>query len=257
MKYLKSSWLIFLAVCGASFAQTEPIQIKTFANAGVIPVNCFLLYDAGTKDAALVDAGGSIEGLLAEMKKLDLNLKYIFVTHIHPDHVDGIPAIKAVYPGAKICFTKEEYDDRKQMARWREIFAPTIVEAWGKNHDLVKLMDYDYSRIAAPDIFLEDGQKLKVGSATVVVLKTPGHSRGSLTFSAGGALFPGDLILYHETGYMDYQLGSKEETVKSIRRLYGAFPDDTPLHSAHGKSSSIGFEKTGNKNVTADKVIWK
>ncbi len=257
MKFLKSSMLVMLVVCGAVYAQTEPIQIKAFTNAGVIPVNCYLLFDAASRDATLVDAGGSIDGLLAEMKKLDLNLKYIFVTHVHPDHVDGIPAIKASYPGVKICFSKEEYDDRKQMARWREIFAPSIIEAWGKNPDLVKLMDYDYSRIAAPDIFLEDGQKMKVGLATVAVLKTPGHSRGSLTFFAGGALFPGDLILYHETGYMDYQLGSKEETVKSIRRLYGSFPEETPLYSAHGKSSTIGFEKTGNKNVTADLVIWK
>jgi hydroxyacylglutathione hydrolase len=257
MKFLKSSMLMMLAVCGAVYAQTEPIQIKAFANAGVIPVNCYLLFDAASRDAALVDAGGSIEGLLAEMKKLNLNLKYIFITHVHPDHVDGIPAIRARHPEAKVCFAQEEYDDRERMARWREIFAPSVVEAWSKNPGLVKLMDYDYDQIGRPDIVLHDQQQLKVGGAKVTVLKTPGHTRGSATFSVDRALFPGDLILYHETGYMDCQLCSKDETVKSIRRLYGLFPDETVLYSGHGASSTIGFEKTGNKNVTADQVIWK
>ena len=85
---------------------------------------------------------------------------------------------------------------------------------------------------------------------------TPGHTRGSVTFAVGRHLFPGDLILHHETGYMNYPLASKEQIVASIRRLYATFPDATRFHSGHGEDSSIGAEKTQNRNVTATAVNW-
>ena len=107
-----------------------------------------------------------------------------------------------------------------------------------------------------PDLALADGQKLILGGLVLTVWKTPGHSQGSLTYSVGEAIFPGDLIVYHETGYLDYPLASREDLAASIRRLYAAFPDGTVIYPGHGERSTIGYEKIHNRNVTAAKVIW-
>lgn len=261
-----SIFLLLGWAAGAASAQTAalpsgpgrsaPYKIITSPEKSGIPLKRYLVFDLATKEAALFDAGGPMEALIAEIKGGGLDLKYIFITHCHPDHIDGLPALRKAFPSVKVCFTREEFDDREPMSRWREIFSPALVDAWSKNPDLVRLMDYDYTAVVPPDIFLEDGQSYKLGGLNIGVMKTPGHSRGSVTYAVGNALIPGDLILYHETGYMDYQLGSKEATAASIQRLYGSFPDETVILPGHGDPSTIGFEKTGNKNVRLDKVIW-
>jgi hydroxyacylglutathione hydrolase len=87
-------------------------------------------------------------------------------------------------------------------------------------------------------------------------MDTPGHSRGGVTYSIAHAVFPGDLILYHETGFLDYPLASKDAIVGSIRKLHAAFPDAFVLLSGHGEASTIGFEKKNNRNVTEREVKW-
>ncbi|MCH9299861.1 MULTISPECIES: MBL fold metallo-hydrolase [Pantoea] len=59
----------------------------------------------GEHDAILVDAQFTIANayrLVAELIELDRNLKFIFITHFHPDHYLGLEIIKHRYPEASI-----------------------------------------------------------------------------------------------------------------------------------------------------------
>jgi len=223
---------------------------------GSFNVNSYLIFDNYSKEAAVIDVGSNIDSLIYRMKTESLNLKYIFLTHAHQDHIVGLNALKKRYPKAKVCFSKEEFKDFKHYLRWKEIFDSTSVDGWKKDAVIAKLMDFDYKRVKKPDIYLDDDQEYKIGNTTLKVIKTPGHSNGSLTFSIANMIFPGDLLLYHSTGYLDYFLCSKDEIVKSIRMLYNILPDETIIHSGHGKSSTIGYEKTNNKNVKTAEVTW-
>jgi hydroxyacylglutathione hydrolase len=257
LKTVKSALAGLFLICSiGSSAQTGNFKVITCEKSEIIPVKCYLLYDAATKEAALFDAGAPAERVAAQIENNGLKLRYILITHGHPDHIEALPAIRQRYPSAKVCFMREEYEDMKLLSRWREIFSPELAAAWGKDPGMVKLMDFDYSRLAEPDVYLTDGQEVRVGGVNIKVFKTPGHSRGSATYSVGNVLIPGDLILHHSTGDLAYSLCSRDDIVTSIRRLYTSFPDETILLAGHGDPSTIGYEKTGNKNITLDRVVW-
>ena len=59
----------------------------------------------GNKDAMLVDAQFTIANahrLLAELIELNKNVKYVFLTHLHPDHYLGLEVIMQRYPDAEV-----------------------------------------------------------------------------------------------------------------------------------------------------------
>jgi glyoxylase-like metal-dependent hydrolase (beta-lactamase superfamily II) len=51
--------------------------------------------------------------------------------------------------------------------------------------------------------------------------------------------------------------GSKENIVKSVRRLYAELPDTTKVYPGHGEFTDIGTEKTENEEVRIDAVTIK
>ncbi len=64
--------------------QFEIIPVTPFAQ------NCTLLWDDDTRDAVLIDAGGDVAKLEAALKKHDLTLTALWLTHGHLDHVGGV-----------------------------------------------------------------------------------------------------------------------------------------------------------------------
>ena len=225
-------------------------------SSGPFNVNSYLVYDKLSGEAALIDAGSAVDRLLAVSESAGLSLKYIFLTHGHQDHVAGLAAVRAKFPEARLCYSRQEFEDGRQYHDWRNLFDARSVASWEADPGIVALMDCDYGKIPAPDVDLRDGQVLQLGSLAVTALMTPGHSRGGMTFSADGTLFPGDLILYHATGYLNYPLCSREGIGASIGKLYAGFPNETVLRSGHGEPSTIGYEKAHNRNVTAAGANW-
>jgi glyoxylase-like metal-dependent hydrolase (beta-lactamase superfamily II) len=221
---------------------------------GPVKVNSYLVYDSISRESIIIDVGSSVDSLAKIVETKNLSLKYILLTHAHQDHIVGLNDLREKFPKAKVGFSLEEFEDAKQYLRWREIFDSTSVALWQKNATMLRLMDFDYTSIEYPDILLNDYQKLAIGNYSITILKTPGHSRGSLTFCIDNFVFPGDLILYNLTGTLNYFLCSKNDIANSVRRLYELFPDTTIIYSGHGKPSTIGYEKVNNKNVTLDMV---
>jgi hydroxyacylglutathione hydrolase len=235
----------------------QPELIIKSQKSGPFLVNSYLVYDPVSREAAFIDAGNVIDSLLGLIDNEHLKLKYIFLTHAHQDHITGVNTVLRKYPKTKFCLTREEFDDFKKYADWKTLFDQNSVEAWEKDSSIIRLMDFGYKGLRKPDIFLNDNGRFNLGKITLTMIKTPGHSRGSVTVSAGKNIFTGDLLLYHSTGFLDYVLCSKVEIVASIRKLYAFFPDETVVWPGHGKPSTIGYEKTGNKNVTVNKVTWE
>jgi len=230
---------------------------------GPIKVNCYLLYDTKSREAALFDVGGPIEYLVSEINEKRLKLKYIFITHCHCDHVLGLPAARARFPEAKVCFSREEYEDMGLYERWEEKLPPREVAEMkkalepGGNPELAELLTLKFSRIGEPDIFAADGRIFKLGALKIRAILSPGHSRGSLCYSVGDVLISGDVLFAGQVGRTDLMDGGKEAIVKSVRGLYALLPDETRVYPGHGPSTDIGTEKKGNEEVSATSVNLK
>jgi len=222
---------------------------------GLIETNSYLLYSEQSKEGALFDVGGNIDSLESIIKEEGIKLKYIFITHCHPDHVFGVPAIKERYPEAKICFSREEYEDTKNYAEWEENLDSTFVASVKEDPALVELMDFDFKLLGKPEIELADNQIYKLGDLEIKTFLSPGHSRGSICFYANGILLSGDVLFFRTVGRTDLpKSGSKEDIIKSVRRLYNTLPDETKVYPGHGQFTYIGTEKKENKKVSLNTI---
>lgn len=62
---------------------------------GDMTVNAYLVYDPATREAAVFDTGATAAGITARLRDLGLNLRYLFLTHTHADHVADIAGVGA------------------------------------------------------------------------------------------------------------------------------------------------------------------
>ena len=219
---------------------------------GPVETNCYLLYDEESREAALIDVGGPIDSLVTHIDEQGLKLKYIFLTHAHMDHLEGLPGIKRLYPDAQVCCNRREYHD---FLTWREWAAENWKEGVAemkKNPDFAKWFEYDLSIFGEPDIYLEDNQTYILGTIKIRTLLSPGHSSGSICFYTPRILFSGDVLFYRRVGRTDLLGGSDEAITRSVRRLYDELPDDTKVYPGHGRFTYIGEEKDSNEKVTAN-----
>ena len=49
--------------------------------------NCYVVVDEETKEAMVIDAGGEADKIIEMLDVLEANLKYIYLTHCHGDHI--------------------------------------------------------------------------------------------------------------------------------------------------------------------------
>jgi len=222
---------------------------------GLIETNSYLLYSEQSKEGALFDVGGNIDSLESIIREKGIKLKYIFITHCHPDHVFGVPAIKKRYPEAKICFSREEYEDTRNYAEWENNLDSAFVASVKEDPPLVELMNFDFKLFGKPEIELADNQIYKLGDLEIKTFLSPGHSRGSICFYADGMLLSGDVLFFRSVGRSDLpKSGSKEDIIKSVRRLYNSLSDETKVYPGHGQFTDIGTEKKENKKVSINTI---
>ena len=75
-----------------------------------LKTNSYIVCDERTKEAMVVDPGGQPEKIAEVLDILGANLKYIFVTHCHADHIGGITELKKL-KGGKILVSRDDAKD--------------------------------------------------------------------------------------------------------------------------------------------------
>jgi hydroxyacylglutathione hydrolase len=222
---------------------------------GPIKTNCYLLYGVKSKEAAIFDAAGPLDDLTAVVKANGLKVRYIFLTHAHWDHIEGIFDLKGKFPDAKVGISREEFAAMQDYTAFARESDPERFKEVMRDSALAKMVSIDFSAVK-PDIFLKDNVEYELGKRMIRAIFSPGHSAGGMCFSCGEILFSGDVLLRRSVGNTDFYKASRKDEVESVRRLYGMFPDATVVYPGHGEPTDIGSEKKENKYVSAEGGLW-
>ena len=192
------------------------MQIKALP-VGAMGTNCYLLEDESTNAAAIVDPGGDAGRILAQLRADGMTVRAILLTHAHFDHTGAVSELRQALPGVPVYLHPAD-----AALLGSDIFPP-----------IGATVPYD------------EGDALTVGSLTVRVLHTPGHTPGGVTLLAGDALFTGDTLFQGSMGRTDLRGGSYEEIMASLKRL-GELPGDYHVCPGHMGLSTLERERKTN-----------
>lgn len=196
---------------------------------GPLQCNCSIIGDEITREAMVIDPGDDIDDVLAIVRKHNLHVKQIVVTHAHIDHVGGAMKLRAA-TGAPILLNQNDYALLKMLdtqAAWIGVPAPGKVEI-------------DHS--------VTTGETVTAGSHTANILHTPGHTEGSicLYFPVEKKLIAGDTLFAGSIGRTDLPGGSTPKIMRSLHETVLALPDETVVVPGHGPLTTIGEERESN-----------
>src|ERR1700746_3175767 len=196
---------------------------------GPLQCNCSVIGDEQTREAIVVDPGDDIDNIIEILKKHNLQVKQIAITHAHIDHVGGAMKLRTA-TGAPILLNQNDYALLKMLdvqAAWIGVAAPEKVEI---------------------DQNLHDADMVKAGSLAAQVLHTPGHTEGSicLYFPAEKKLIAGDTLFAGSIGRTDLPGGDMNNIMRSRHHTVVAQPDDTIVTPGHGELTTIAEDRETN-----------
>ena len=178
----------------------EKFEVGTMGN------NCYLLVDAATGEALMIDAAWEPDRILDQAKSL--KIQRILTTHGHHDHHDALAAVR------------------------ERLGVPAGIGAG--DEDMLKIK---------PDFLIQDGDEFRFGAHSVQAIRTPGHTPGSTCFLIGKHLFTGDTLFPGGPGNTRGDKQRFSQIIDSIRSRLFTLPDETIVYPGHGADTTIGTEK--------------
>ena len=195
--------------------------------------NCSLIWDEQTRQAAVIDPGGDLDVLLAQVEGLKLTLEQIWLTHAHIDHAGGtgelasrlnLPII-GPHPGDQF---------------WIDALPQQST-----------MFGFPKAQAFTPTRWLHDGDTVSLGAHTVQVRHCPGHTPGHVVFYSPELqrAFVGDVLFAGSIGRTDFPQGNFDQLISSIKTKLWPLGDDTVFIPGHGPESSFGRERRSNPFV--------
>ena len=223
----KANWAALAAVLGLNPKKLEAIaqgwlprsedlsqwhEIRVFTTAeDDMSVNCFLVWDEVNLEAALFDTGLDAQPVLDCLAANQLQLRHVFITHSHYDHVQALPQIRAAWPKVRI---------------------------------------HSSSKSAPVDQRNKPSEIIHLGGLRVTYRETPGHAEDGVTYVIGNwqedaphIAIVGDAIF---AGSMGRGNDSWDLARQKVREQILTLPADTLLCPGHGPLTTVAEEKEHN-----------
>ena len=189
--------------------------------------NCYVIFDENSKEIMCIDPAGDVDKIEDLIKNVFKgNLKYIYLTHCHGDHIGGVKELKERYGGTIVAQRAAA-----ENLRDSNINLTTYIGNKGLTIEV--------------DARVDDEDLLHLGELEFKVIHTPGHTSGGscLYCEQEKLLFSGDTLFRGTWGRTDVPTGDFEAVIKSITKKLMILPDETIVYPGHGKSTMIREEK--------------
>jgi glyoxylase-like metal-dependent hydrolase (beta-lactamase superfamily II) len=174
-------------------------------------VHCYLIWDEVTREAAVFDTGWDAAPALKLVAENQLQLKHLFITHTHHDHVAGLTTIRDAFP---------------------------------------KLFLHTDAKGAPPQHKNRRNDCIQLGSLRITNRDTPGHAEDGVTYLIGNwpddaphVAIVGDAIFASSMGGAA-QHGALAK--QKVRDQILSLPPDTVICPGHGPLTSVAEEKEHN-----------
>jgi len=184
-------------------------RVTTIAND--LTVHCYLVWDEVTREAALFDTGWDAAPILKIVEEEGLELKHLFLTHTHEDHMAAMGAIRAKFGTIKI---------------------------------------HTNSPAAPPQHRHRANDCIPLGSLRITNRPAPGHAEDGVTYIVGNfpedaphVAFVGDAIF---AGSMGRANQSWELARQMVKENILSLPADTLLCPGHGPFTTVAQERENN-----------
>jgi glyoxylase-like metal-dependent hydrolase (beta-lactamase superfamily II) len=192
---------------------------------GELATNCYIIGSETTKEGLIIDPADEAGVILKAIGELKLKIKYIVLTHGHPDHFGALADLKKA-TGAQVLVHRED----------AEILELPPIVFFGAT----------FPQPPPADQQLEDGNTIELGDLKLKVIHTPGHTPGGICLLADSTLFSGDTLFNNGIGRHDLPGGNYEKLMDSLHRRVLTLPEKTVVYPGHGPETTIGEEKRSN-----------
>lgn len=186
--------------------------LRGFTTAGEgLTVNCYLVWDEVTRDAALFDTGLDTKPILDCLTENQLQLRHIFITHSHWDHVEVLPKIREAWPKARV---------------------------------------HSSSKSAPVDQRNKPSEIVHLGGLRITHRETPGHAEDGVTYIVGNwqedaphVAMVGDAIFAGSIGRGNQ---SWDLARQKVREQILSLPPATLICPGHGPLTTVAEEREHN-----------
>ncbi len=210
--------------------QIETIVVSPFE------VNCYLIWEAPSRSAAIIDPGDEEDRIIERLEKNALHPAAILLTHGHGDHIAAVGPLK------------EKFHIPIYIGRHD---APLLLSP---SANVSAIFGFEVTCPPA-DHLLDDGAVIKIDNMTFNVLSTPGHTAGGVCYLGGKHLFCGDTLFNGSIGRTDLPGGNFDKLIDSIDRNILTLPDEIICYPGHGPISSIGEERRNNPFLSGRRFV--
>ena len=195
--------------------------------------NASIIYCSTSKKCAIVDPGGDIEILLEIAKNNNLIPEKILLTHGHIDHAGGATELSEIL---KVEIHGPHIEDK---------FLLDGLQEQGQMFGLS-------SKDCQPDLWLNEGDIVKVGEEKLDVYFCPGHTPGHIIFynEENKLAIVGDVLFNGSIGRTDLPGGNHDQLINSVKEKLWPLGKDIEFIPGHGPMSTFKAERISNPFVS-------
>lgn len=190
------------------------LRVITTSRDGLV-VNCYLVWDEVSREGALFDTGWDAAPIFETLQENAVQLRHLFITHMHDDHVAAMGALREKFPQLRL---------------------------------------HSNSKNAPPQHRNRANDFISLGSLRITNRDTPGHAEDGVSYVIGNwpedaphvavigdTIFAGTLATGHQ---------STDLLKQKVRDQIFSLPAETLLCPGHGPLTSVTEERANNPFFT-------